>query len=165
MSGETFQSNSNRWLSKNGNTKTKTDLIDSVIIVDMLLYHEPAVSTVFDDLAIYQLRELCKVCQRNVDKCTKRKIQLIRNLDLVWSGYKSVMKSIFGKTSMTILKKYSVPSNVSTRQKDVNLLKYYEKKRNEGKHFFTALNAVAAKLLRIVYWVLNNNKEYQTQPA
>ncbi len=33
------------------------------------------------------------------------------------------------------------------------------------KGYFTALNAVAAKLLRIVYWVLNNNKEYQTQPA
>jgi hypothetical protein len=25
------------------------------------------------------------------------------------------------------------------------------------------LNAVAAKLLRITYWVLKNNKEYQTQ--
>lgn len=51
------------------------------------------------------------------------------------------------------------------RQNDVNLRKYYEKKRNEGKHFYAALNAVAAKLLRIVYWVLNNNKEYQTQLA
>jgi hypothetical protein len=40
-----------------------------------------------------------------------------------------------------------------------------EKKINEGKHLFTALNAVAAKLLRIIYWVLNNNKEYQIQLA
>ncbi|KAF5425884.1 Transposase [Candidatus Methanomarinus sp.] len=296
--------------------KTKTDSIDSAIIADMLLYHEPPVSTAFDNLAIYQLRELCRVRQRNVEKRTKCKIQLIRNLDLVWPGYKSIMKSILGKTSMAILKRYSVPSNVAARpfeeiygmikkvsrsqikrkqvqdmynhtgciltvpeidsvisveiktlvseielyneqiqalektisqlmsqidsqittipgignnlgavilgeigevgrfsnvkklvafagldpivkssgnfknksgpiskrgspdlrwalfmaanvarQNDVNLRKYYEKKRNEGKHFYAALNAVAAKLLRIVYWVLNNNKEYQTQLA
>ena len=296
--------------------KTKTDLIDSAIISDMLRYHEPPVSTTFDNLAIYQLRELCRVRQRNVDKRTKCKIQLIRNLDLIWPGYKSVMKSIFGKTSLAILKEYSVPSIVASRpfeeiyemikkvsrsqitrkqaqeiynhtghiltipeiesivsieiktlvleiemydkqiqaldkkiiqlmnqmnsqittipgignnlgavilgeigdvsrfnnvkklvafagldpiidqsgkfknktgpiskrgspdlrwalftaanvarQKDVNLQKYYEKKMNEGKHFYSAINAVAAKLLRIVYWVLNNNKEYQTQLA
>ncbi len=46
-----------------------------------------------------------------------------------------------------------IVANVA-RQKDVNLRKYYEKKIIEGKHFFTALNAVAVKLLRIVYWVL-----------
>jgi len=42
------------------------------------------------------------------------------------------------------------------RQKDVNLRKYYEKKINKGKHFHSALNALAAKLLRIVYWVLHD---------
>jgi transposase len=48
-------------------------------------------------------------------------------------------------------------------QNDENLKRFYSKKRSEGKHHFSALNAVAAKLLRIVYWVLKNNKEYQTQ--
>jgi transposase len=48
-------------------------------------------------------------------------------------------------------------------QNDENLKRFYVKKRSEGKHHFSALNAVAAKLLRIVYWVLKNNKEYQTQ--
>jgi len=67
--------------------KTKTDQIDSAIISDMLRYHEPSVSTTFDNLAMYQLRELCRVRQRNVDKRTKCKIQLIRNLDLIWPGY------------------------------------------------------------------------------
>jgi hypothetical protein len=42
-----------------------------------------------------------------------------------------------------------------------NLKRFYPKKRSEGKHHFSALNAVAAKLLRIVYWFLMNNKEYQ----
>jgi transposase len=50
------------------------------------------------------------------------------------------------------------------RQNDDNLKRFYDKKRSEGKHHFSALNAVAAKLLRIVYWVLKNNKKYQTQP-
>ena len=49
------------------------------------------------------------------------------------------------------------------RQNDDNLKRFYDKKRSEGKHHYSALNAVAAKLLRIVYWVLKNNKEYQTQ--
>jgi transposase len=50
------------------------------------------------------------------------------------------------------------------RMNDDNLKRFYDKKRNEGKHHFSALNAVAAKLLRITYWVMKNNKEYQTQP-
>jgi len=49
------------------------------------------------------------------------------------------------------------------RQNDDNLKRFYDKKRREGKHHFSALNAVAAKLLRITYWVLKNNKEYQTK--
>jgi transposase len=48
-------------------------------------------------------------------------------------------------------------------QNDENLKRFYVKKRSEGKHHFSALNAVAAKLLRIVYWVLKNNREYQKQ--
>jgi len=46
---------------------------------------------------------------------------------------------------------------------DENLKRFYDKKIAEGKHHYSALNATAAKLLRIVFWVLKNNKEYQTQ--
>lgn len=48
------------------------------------------------------------------------------------------------------------------RQNDDNLKRFYDKKISEGKHHYSALNAVAAKILRIVYWVLKNNKEYKT---
>jgi transposase len=92
--------------------KTKTDPIDSAIIADMLRYQEPPVATAIDNLVLYQLRELCRVRQRNIEKCTKCKIQFVRDLDMVWPGYKSVMKSVHGKTSMALLKQYSVPSNV-----------------------------------------------------
>ncbi len=53
--------------------KTKTDLIDSAIIADMLHYHEPPVATAIDNLKLYQLRELCRVRQRNVDFRKKEK--------------------------------------------------------------------------------------------
>ena len=93
--------------------KTKTDLIDSAIIADMLSLQEPPVSTAIDNLKLYQLRELCRVRQRNIKKRTKCKIQLVRDLDTVWPGYQSMMKSVYGKTSIALLKKYQVPSKVA----------------------------------------------------
>ena len=95
--------------------KTKTDPIDAAIIADMLRHQEPPVSTAIDNLRLYQLRELCRVRQRNVDKRTKCKIQFVRDLDTVWPGYKSVINSVYGKTSIAILKEYSVPSNVAAK--------------------------------------------------
>lgn len=43
---------------------------------------------------------------------------------------------------------------------DPVLSAYYNKKRNEGKHHFTAVGAVARKLLYIIHAVLRNNKPY-----
>ncbi len=294
--------------------KTKTDPIDAAIIADMLRYSEPPLANGIRDLNLYQLRELVRVRHRLIDKRTRCKIQLIRNLDIVWPGYKTIIPTVFGKTSMAILKKYSVPSKILTksfelfyeliqkvsrsqitrdkaleiytharnilvipelesiigieiktliaqielydeqilvieikidpimklidskimsvpgisgilgsiilgeianidrftrvkkliafagldpvisqsgrqenktgpiskrgspllrqalflaaniaRQNDENLKRFYGKKISEGKHHYSALNATAAKLLKIVFWVLKNNKEYQPQ--
>jgi len=294
--------------------KTKTDSIDAAIIADMLFHQEPPVSTAIDNLELYQLRELCRVRHRNVEKRSKCKIQLVRDLDTVWPGYKSVMGSVYGKTSIALLKEYSVPSNMVaksfeevyeiikqfsksqitreqaegiynhaentfavpeidsiisieikglileielydkqiqaieemmaqtmklidskittipgiatitgatilgeigdvgkfsnakklvafagldpivnqsgkfenqsghiskrgspqlrsalfmaanvTRQNDENFKEYYDDKIERGKHHYSAINATAAKLLRVVYWVLKNDKEYKTK--
>lgn len=43
---------------------------------------------------------------------------------------------------------------------DPVLSAYYNKKRKEGKHHFTAIGAVARKLLYIIHAVLRNNKPY-----
>ncbi len=293
--------------------KTKTDLIDAAIIADMLRYSQPPLANDIRDMNIYQLRELVRVRHRLIEKRTRCKIQLIRDLDMVWPGYKTVMPTVFGKTSMAILKKYSVPSAILTkpfeqfhelvhkisrsqitrnkseeiyahagnilvipemesiigveiktlieqielydeqiqaiemktcqimklvdtkitsipgisgilaaailgeianidrftcvkkliafagldpvtsqsgqmenktghiskrgspllrqalflaanvaRQSDDNFNRYYTKKMNEGKHHYSALNATAAKLLRVVFWVLKNGKEYRS---
>jgi transposase len=293
--------------------KTKTDPIDSAIIADMLRHSEPPQVSDIQDMNLYQLRELVRIRHRLIEKQTLCKIQLLRNVDTVWPDYSNVMKRVMGKTSLAIMKKYSVPSKVSGEsfdqfyelvkkksrskislstakeiyahagntltvpeldavisieiktlitqlelydeqinsvegkmdsmmkltdtkimsipgiadilgptilgeignverfsnvkklvafagldpvvsqsgrfenksgkiskrgspllrqalflaantaiQNDENLKRFYVKKRSQGKHHFSALNAVAAKLLRITYWVLKNNKEYQT---
>ena len=295
--------------------KTKTDPIDSAIIADMLRHSEPPQVSDIQDMNLYQLRELVRIRHRLIEKQTLCKIQLLRNVDTVWPNYSNVMKRVMGKTSLAIMKKYSVPSKVigesfdqfyelvkkksrskisrstaeeiyahagntltvpeldavisieiktlitqlelyneqinsvegkinhmmkltdtkimsipgiadilgptilgeignverfsnvkklvafagldpvvsqsgrfenksgkiskrgspllrqalflaanTAIQNDENLKRFYAKKRSEGKHHFSALNAVAAKLLRIVYWVLKNNREYQIQP-
>ncbi len=295
--------------------KTKTDPIDSAIIADMLRFSEPPLAKGIQNLNIYQLRELVRVRHRLIEKRSRCKIQLVRNLDIIWPGYKSIIPTVFGKTSIMILKKYTAPSkllmrtfedfyeqvqNVShsqitrnkaeeiyahagnilampelesiisieiktliaqielydeqneiiekkiknvmksfdskimsvpgisgilgpiilgeianvdrftsvkkliafagldpvisqsgrfenktgpiskrgspllrqalflaanvARMNDDNLKRFYDKKVSEGKHHYSALNATAAKLLRIVFWVLKNNKEYQIQP-
>ena len=295
--------------------KTKTDPIDSAIIADMLRHSEPPQVSDIQDMNLYQLRELVRIRHRLIEKQTLCKIQLLRNVDTVWPNYSNVMKRVMGKTSLAIMKKYSVPSKVigesfdqfyelvkkksrskisrstaeeiyahagntltvpeldevisieiktlitqlelydeqinsvegkinhmmkltdtkimsipgiadilgptilgeignverfsnvkklvafagldpvvsqsgrfenksgkiskrgspllrqalflaanTAIQNDENLKRFYVKKRSEGKHHFSALNAVAAKLLRIVYWVLKNNREYQIQP-
>ena len=294
--------------------KTKTDPIDSAIIADMLRLSEPPQVNEIKDLNLIQLRELVRIRHRLIEKQSLCKIQLIRNIDTIWPDYESVIPTVFGATSIAILKKYSVPSKVRAksieqfyelvkkasrskisrnkaeeiyahagniltipeldaiitieiktlitqfelfdeqiesveikinemmksieskimsipgigeilgpiilgeignvdrfsnakkliafagldpvvsqsgrfqnisgpiskrgspllrqalflaanvaRQNDDNLKRFYDMKISEGKHHFSALNAVAAKLLRIVYWVLKNNREYQTQ--
>jgi transposase len=294
--------------------KTKTDPIDSAVIANMLRLSEPPQVNEIKDLNLIQLRELVRIRHRLIEKQSVCKIQLIRNIDTIWPDYESVMPTVFGVTSIAILKKYSVPSKVRAksieqfyelvkkasrskisrikaeeiyahagniltipeiesiitieiktlitqlelydeqiesveikinemmksieskimsipgigeilgpvilgeignvdrfsnakkliafagldpvvsqsgrfqnmtgpiskrgspllrqalflaanvaRQNDDNLKRFYDKKISEGKHHFSALNAVAAKILRIVYWVLKNNKEYQTQ--
>ena len=55
-----------------------------------------------------------------------------------------------------------IAANVA-RQYDENLKRYYDKKIDNGKHHYSAINATAAKLLRIIFWVLKNDKEYNVQ--
>ncbi len=95
--------------------KTKTDQIDAAIIADMLRYSEPPKANEIRDTNLYQLRELIRLRHRLIDKRTLCKIQFIRNLDMIWPGYKTTMPKIFGTTSMAILKKYSVPSKITAK--------------------------------------------------
>jgi transposase len=95
--------------------KTKTDPIDAAIIADMLRYSEPPLANGIQDFNLYQLRELVRIRHRLIDKRSRCKLQLIRNLDIIWPGYKTIMPTVFGKTSMMILKKYSAPSKVITK--------------------------------------------------
>jgi transposase len=76
--------------------KTKTDSIDSAIIADMLRHQEPPVSTAIDNLKLYQLRELCRVRQRNIEKRTKCKIQLQVSYRIsLWENINCYFEGIF----------------------------------------------------------------------
>ena len=50
-----------------------------------------------------------------------------------------------------------------TRQNDDNFKEYYDDKIERGKHHYSAVNATAAKLLRVVYWLLKNDKKYKAK--
>jgi transposase len=96
---------------------------------------------------------------------TAKKLIAFAGLDpvVIRSGRFENMSGPISKRGSPLLRKgLFLAANVA-RQNDDNLKRFYDKKISEGKHHFSALNAVAAKLLRIVYWVLKNNKEYQTQ--
>jgi transposase len=111
--------------------KTKTDPIDSAIIADMLRHSEPPQVSDIQDMNLYQLRELVRIRHRLIEKQTLCKIQLLRNVDTVWPDYSKVMKRVMGKTSLAIMKKYSVPSKVSGESFD----QFYElvKKKSRSK--------------------------------
>ena len=92
--------------------KTKTDPIDSAIIADMLRHSEPPQVSEIQDFHLFQLRELVRIRHRLIEKQSLCKVQLVRNIDAIWPDYESVMKRVFGATSLAILKKYSIPSKL-----------------------------------------------------
>lgn len=96
---------------------------------------------------------------------TAKKLIAFAGLDPVVSQsgrFENKSGKISKRGSPLLRKGLFLAANVA-RQNDENLKRFYDKKISEGKHHYSALNAVAAKVLRIVYWVLKNNKEYQTQ--
>lgn len=102
----------------------------------------------------------------NVDRFSSvKKLIAFAGLDPVvsQSGKFENMTGPISKRGSPLLRQALFLAANAARQNDDNLKRFYDKKISEGKHHYSALNAVAAKLLRIVYWVLKNNKEYQTQ--
>jgi len=96
---------------------------------------------------------------------TAKKLIAFAGLDPIVSQsgrFENKSGKISKRGSPLLRKGLFLAANVA-RQNDENLKRFYDKKISEGKHHYSALNAVAAKVLRIVYWVLKNNKEYQTQ--
>ena len=89
--------------------KTKTDPIDSAVIADMLRLSLPPQVNEIKDLNLIQLRELVRIRHRLIEKQSLCKIQLIRNIDMVWPDYESVLPTVFGATSIAILKKVFCP--------------------------------------------------------
>ena len=102
----------------------------------------------------------------NVDRFSNaKKLTAFAGLDpvVIQSGrFQNISGHISKRGSPLLRQALFLAANVA-RQNDDNLKQFYVKKISEGKHHYSALNAVAAKVLRIVFWVLKNNKEYQIQ--
>lgn len=46
---------------------------------------------------------------------------------------------------------------------DPTFIRYYEKKRSEGKHYFTVMSHVSKKVLRVIYYILKHNRTFIPQ--
>ncbi len=94
-----------------------------------------------------------------------KKLVAFAGLDSVVSEsgrFKNMTGRISKRGSPLLRQALFLAANVARMNDDV-LKRFYDKKKSEGKHHYSALNAIAAKLLRIVYSVLKNNKEYKPQ--
>ncbi len=69
--------------------KTKTDPIDAAIIADLLRNSEPPQINEIKDLSLYKLRELVRIRHRLIEKRTVCKVQMIRNIDIIWPNWPS----------------------------------------------------------------------------
>jgi len=102
----------------------------------------------------------------NIDRFSNaKKLVAFAGLDSVVSQsgrFENKTGKISKRGSPLLRQALFLAANVARMNDDV-LKRFYEKKRSEGKHHYSALNAIAAKLLRIVYSVLKNNREYQPQ--
>jgi len=101
----------------------------------------------------------------NIDRFSSaKKLVAFAGLDSVvsQSGRFEKTGKISKRGSPLLRQALFLAANIARMNDDV-MKGFYDKKRSEGKHHYSALNAVAAKLLRVVYSVLKNNKEYQPQ--
>ncbi len=102
----------------------------------------------------------------NIDRfSSSKKLVAFAGLDSIVSQsgrFENKTGKISKRGSPLLRQALFLAANIARMNDDV-LKQFYEKKRSEGKHHYSALNAIAAKLLRIVYSVLKSNKEYHPQ--
>ena len=76
--------------------------------------------------------------------------------------YQSTNGKMTKRGSVYLRKALFLSANVAALH-DPTFSAFYQKKRSEGKHHFTAIGAVARKLCNVIHAVLKNNTSYQIQ--
>ncbi len=125
-------------------------------LIDSKIMSIPGISDILGPIILGEIA--------NVDRFTSaKKLIAFAGLDPVvsQSGRQENKTGPISKRGSPLLRQALFLAANVARMNDENLKRFYDKKIGEGKHHYSALNAIAAKLLRIVYWVLKNNKEYQ----
>lgn len=91
--------------------KAKTDARDCLIIADLVRFGRCQASNVPQD-KILALRELCRSRAYLIDVAADLKRKLIALLDRTFPEYESLFESLFGKSSVAVLRKYPTPHKI-----------------------------------------------------
>ncbi|MFA7674075.1 MAG: IS110 family transposase [Clostridia bacterium] len=100
-------------LRKTGIRKTKTDAIDSLLIIKSLIVNS---HKTFDmqDLAYQRLKNLCRFRSKQKKSITRLKIQLVSYVDTAFPELQTFFKSgIHGKACYELLKKYPAKDEIA----------------------------------------------------
>ena len=95
--------------------EAKTDAIDALLIAEIIRFGRYSASSVPQD-NLLALRELCRNRFYLMDVASDLKRKIVALLDQIFPEYETFFDSIWGKTSLAILKKYQTPEKLSHAQ-------------------------------------------------
>ena len=108
--------------------KTKTDKIDAKLIANALRFClEPEKKSPVPN-ELRNLREFCRIRDRLINKQTRIKNQLTRDLDLIFPGVTNLVKNKLGKKFLAFLERACTPAEVLAMDQD-ELRKYFPKQK------------------------------------
>lgn len=130
-------------LRKSNIRKTKTDQVDSLMIIKALQLNQYRVFSK-QDLDSMQLKNLCRFRQKLIKARTKVKIQLLAYLDVLFPEYQYFFKSgIHGKASYALLKECSNPDKIAS----MHLTRLSNLLKKASKGHYTQSHAASLKEL------------------
>lgn len=101
-------------LRKNNIRKTKTDKVDTYLIIRAMQFYEHRFVTKYD-IDVMRLRDFCRFRQRIMKSRTRLKIQLNTYIDQIFPELQYFFKSgIHGKACYALLKESALPSDIAS---------------------------------------------------
>lgn len=128
-------------LRKSNIRKTKTDRIDTFLIIKAILMNQYRIFSKSDYDSL-QLKSLCRFRQKLVKSKTKVKIQLVSYIDLIFPELQYFFKSgIHTKSCYALLKEESRPDKIA----QMNLTRLSNLLKKTSKSHYTKEHAIALK--------------------
>ena len=100
-------------LRKSNIRKTKTDRVDTILIIKSMILNNPRIFTKFD-IDSFQLKSLCRFREKTKKAKAKLKTQLVSYVDIIFPELQYFFKSgIHINTSYELLKKHSNTNDIA----------------------------------------------------